>query len=799
MVEDSIEMTRIIDPDVRYSSIYAPKIQVSPDRKYFAIATRKGNLATGKNDYTLILYQSDEVLAFVNETDNSKGKSDFPKGRVLVRVSTSLNEAAFQQLAWVDDSQALAFIGWFDPQDGDTSGQVYKLDINSNHIQKLTNHPRSVTRFALNSTSQKILYASSVSRRNEDGDKTSYLAGVRNINHIVNPDWEYPEPAVQYYIQTIGRPGHSQAVGQVYKGFFQPNIWLSPNGGKAVVVTARNNPPRHWLDGYDHLKSDFGRIALEGFDEDTMMPREDLTTQYGLIDISNASIRPVFDAPTGLWVAGQVGALWLPDSASVILANTALPLDSADAKENKGRHQKFSTVEYNLNTGFITHIIDHAAKESVLGPGAIANSGTSGGRFFGFSIDSTGLLKIEQLAKRENLPDTYFEKKNGLWVQLTAPLSERSPDNNDRLDIAIQQDANIPPELMATDNITERKRVISDFNPLFRNLTFGKVVATNWEDQTGRHWQGGIVYPPNLEEGKKYPLVIQTHGFYPKQFLIDGPNDVASAFAAQALANNGMVVLQMQNLEAPQDRNSRLHYQKGFEAAIDHMDVSGLIEREKVGLIGWSATGLDVQQMLLHSEYPIAAATIADSYNIGVFGYVNQFGARAPGMAHIEEIAGGVVPWGGELDSWVANNPTLHLDRLKTPLRYEQYENNLSSWWGTYAFLRRQHKPVEYFVFNDASHQIMKPAHRLSSQQGNVDWFSFWLKDEEDLDPAKADQYKRWHKLREQQEKSVPAAIAARKRADAEKANRARYREWLNSQTAANDDDAMDIDVVVCQ
>jgi len=35
-----------------------------------------------------------------------------------------------------------------------------------------------------------------------------------------------------------------------------------------------------------------------------------------------------------------------------------------------------------------------------------------------------------------------------------------------------------------------------------------------------------------------------------------------------------------------------------------------------------------------------------------------------------------------------------------------------------------------------------------------VDWLCFWLKDEEDPDPAKVDQYKRWHELRKLQEKS---------------------------------------------
>jgi len=35
----------------------------------------------------------------------------------------------------------------------------------------------------------------------------------------------------------------------------------------------------------------------------------------------------------------------------------------------------------------------------------------------------------------------------------------------------------------------------------------------------------------------------------------------------------------------------------------------------------------------------------------------------------------------------------------------------------------------------------------LISQQGNVDWFSFWLLGGVDNDPAKRAQYDRWHHL----------------------------------------------------
>jgi hypothetical protein len=49
---------------------------------------------------------------------------------------------------------------------------------------------------------------------------------------------------------------------------------------------------------------------------------------------------------------------------------------------------------------------------------------------------------------------------------------------------------------------------------------------------------------------------------------------------------------------------------------------------------------------------------------------------------------------------------------------------------------------------------MTKPSERIISQGGTVDWFRFWLKDEEDPDPAEAEQYKRWRELRKMQEEN---------------------------------------------
>jgi hypothetical protein len=85
---------------------------------------------------------------------------------------------------------------------------------------------------------------------------------------------------------------------------------------------------------------------------------------------------------------------------------------------------------------------------------------------------------------------------------------------------------------------------------------------------------------------------------------------------------------------------------------------------------------------------------------------------------------------------------------------------SLLSMWQPYAILHLLGKPVELVMLNTTEHDLSNPAVRLASQGGSVDWFRFWLKGEEDPDPAKAEQYKRWRELRklqEQNEKKSPA------------------------------------------
>ena len=89
------------------------------------------------------------------------------------------------------------------------------------------------------------------------------------------------------------------------------------------------------------------------------------------------------------------------------------------------------------------------------------------------------------------------------------------------------------------------------------------------------------------------------------------------------------------------------------------------------------------------------------------------------------------------------------MNKIETPLRIETLDpGSLLSDWHWYTGLSHLGKPVEMIYIPEGTHILEKPWERMTSLQGNVDWFCFWLKGEEDPDPAKADEYRRWRELR---------------------------------------------------
>jgi dipeptidyl aminopeptidase/acylaminoacyl peptidase len=185
-----------------------------------------------------------------------------------------------------------------------------------------------------------------------------------------------------------------------------------------------------------------------------------------------------------------------------------------------------------------------------------------------------------------------------------------------------------------------------------------------------------------------------------------------------------------------------------LEAAIDTLDARGLIDRGKVGMQGFSRTCFYTLYFLTHSSFPIAAADITDGVDYNYF--------QTLAFVDNDDKINGGPPWGPTHAAWVERTSGFRLDRVTAPLRVTAIQPySLLQEWEPYVGLLLQHKPVELVYLPDGAHVLVKPWERLTSQQGAVDWWRFWLQGYEDPNPTKADQYARWRQLRVQRDSSA--------------------------------------------
>jgi dipeptidyl aminopeptidase/acylaminoacyl peptidase len=311
------------------------------------------------------------------------------------------------------------------------------------------------------------------------------------------------------------------------------------------------------------------------------------------------------------------------------------------------------------------------------------------------------------------------------------------------VDVTVDQSLNSPPKVYISGR-NRTKQLLFDINPQLAHIDIGVAETVNWDDPGGRKSQGGLYLPNGYDPKKRYPLVIQTHGFAPDEFSMGGVSDWDGGFAARLLAVRGIAVLQCCTVSGYDDpSNEGEGSMRQIEGAITYLTKRGTIDPDRVGIMGFSRTVFQVGYTLTHSKMHFAAATLIDGIDGGYFQYL-VWGPTD--NVHINQAE----PVGAGLQKWLAISPGFNLDKVIAPVRLEAHgdSDGLLGLWQWYAGLKYQNKPVEMTLLPNASHIPKRPWERRVAADQEVDWMLFWLKDEQDKNPVKKDEYERWNKLR---------------------------------------------------
>jgi len=202
-----------------------------------------------------------------------------------------------------------------------------------------------------------------------------------------------------------------------------------------------------------------------------------------------------------------------------------------------------------------------------------------------------------------------------------------------------------------------------------------------------------------------------------------------------------------------------------WDSAIHALDKREMIDPSKVGIIGFSRTGWQVEFDLVHSYVRYAAATAADNveYSLGEYWLF-------PGGSDGEDDMYGGPPNANTFENWAKYSISFSLGKIHTPLLMEEmghgildntparFPITLVNHYEIFNGLSRLGKPVDLYYYPYEEHQPDHPVARLASLQRNVDWYRFWLQGYERPNPEDPDQYKRWEHLRELRDADYKAA-----------------------------------------
>lgn len=775
-VADSIAMTRLVGPSPYYTYNTSPPIfHFSPGGKKFAIITRKGNLGTGFNEYSLVLFDAAEVLAFIN----SQGQRARPQCDVIATFEIGSDNDGIEEVKWLSGEE-LTFIG----RGRDQIGQVYEFDLKNRKLSTLTDHPNDIAAYDISLEGQRLVYSAYTAPEWSTTARGGHIVEPSNFLYGITEPRDLARYNLQYFLADLSR--HKTIEPALDPTYGYPReISISPNAEWAVVPNSIRRYPLHWS-SYDFLRNDPTRLPAEGntsgfiqFNEAFGAPSY-IWSQYQLVNLTSGDARPLLDAPTRRipWAGGgkdRIRAQWSTDGRRVLLPPSYLPLDAQDRAELARRTNARVIAEVDVSSNRVNEVFSVDGRRTADGipmtltdvrwtreSAVLATFVQEGKRPTGGGAGSLGVTEL-------------YRKRGERWFRVSSS-QVRHPEpwgaNSPRLWLQVAQDLNTPPEIRAQDPRTGRQAIITDLNPQLRELTLGRAEIFEWQDRLGRSFSGGLVLPPNFRAGVRYPVVMQSNDFDGRLFLADSAPDGMSPHAARALANRDIVVLQMPRGFKPYGRTKyeetaeSLLFLAQFEGAVDALSAKALIDPTRVGLIGFSRNGMYVHYAATFSKYTIKAATVADSICLSPRCYTMLYGRPySTGMDTWEEtqrqgqqtnrtIGAGL--WGEDgVRLWLERSDLFHLDQIRTAIRYEAYGPLLPGHWENFAILKRYERPVEMLRIPQAQHVLKAPLHIYASKEGNVDWFAFWLRGWEDPDPKKAEQYERWRRLRNQYDRLV--------------------------------------------
>jgi dipeptidyl aminopeptidase/acylaminoacyl peptidase len=758
-VADDIELTHFAGDPYTGGLDYA--VRFSPDGLYFLVYTARGLLDQNRPESTLRVFRTEDVHQFLLHPEATRE----PSPVWILSKSTYKDGPIITRTRWLEDSSGVAFLA----TTASGKGQLLFADLKTKTVHSLTPEDQDVTAFDIRNPNHFVFSIRSpfiLDKLKAESNASSIVGTGRSLDILLFP----MDPSLMsrmYDLCELWAVVNGRRFPVEQKSSRHPltlysegqtSLSLSPDGRSVVTALALETIPPEWETLYPPPLASYPYRIKAGRQDRNSLNGTLYVSEYVLINLGSGEVKSLTNAPTGSaagwWPFARTD--WSADGESVVLPDTFVPTKERGVDSQPNRP---CVAVANLVKGDVS-CLERLKGEVKTKNGVEYEDGYHMIRSVRFDR-GPGLRVIVDywLADNTEGSTTYVRSNDASWRTVTS--EEESTAQMPPVAVSVKESLNDPPVLIATDNTTKSYRVIWDPNPQLKDIDMGEVSVFKWKDNAGNDRVGGLYKPPDFVKGRRYPLVIQTHGFINDSFLPSGL--LPTAFAAQELAAAEILVLQVQDCIDSQTPEEGPCQVATYETAVERLVADGLVDPDRIGIIGFSRSCYWVLEALTASAPRFRAASITDGVNEGYLQYITNVDTFSNWVAHEADATIGARPFGEGLHQWLKRSPGFNMDKVTTPLQVVAPGwNGLLEMWEPYAALRYLEKPVDLIVLPEGTHVLTNPAERLASQSGTVDWFRFWLKGEEDPSPVKAEQYVRWRELRKLQGTSVKPDASGR-------------------------------------
>ena len=260
-------------------------------------------------------------------------------------------------------------------------------------------------------------------------------------------------------------------------------------------------------------------------------------------------------------------------------------------------------------------------------------------------------------------------------------------------------------------------------------LALGQVEELWYDSFDGRTIHGWIVKPPDFDEKKQYPLVLQIHGgphtaygagFFHEFHLLAGAGYVVLYTNPRGSTSYGSEFANVIQYRFPGDDA------KDLLAGVDAMVKRGIADPKRLGVTGGSGGGLLTNWIVTQDQRFAAAVTQrcvsdwANMYDSCDFTMYTPFWFRKPPHEDPAE--------------WAARSPLTYVKNIRTPLMIVHSEDD----WRTpipqgeamFRALKHLGRPTVMIRFPGENHELSRsgaPSRRVQNQRHMRGWFDRWL------------------------------------------------------------------------